>query len=618
MELEAVTMGRVIEAGRLAVTLEGKSLVQVGTALVRTAVCPCLYTVHLPVPAETEAPTVRLPWLVMAASPYAGASCLTEDGRETVARQAGQGCLLLPERAVYAAAAETDRLDYVGARDALLAAVTQLAARGVNLKDMALSVSLRYAIPADSAGYDSLLSALCGLYRAAVELCLPIQDPVLSAIPARDSSDQTAGETEADSLSVLAYQASTHPLHLLPPCSFTPGHRLYLLFSDADRLPATAEGTAEGTALGQAFAEWRAITDWIASRPAGLVGLSPLVNQGCTLSDLLSQAPGVDLSPAGQTLAHRPFRMAFLAEVDSEVADASFPGVPVGRVTPSPMQSAALPQAEPMPASVSPTSMNAGDSRISQPVKAARHTPVPDVRPLAVLPVLRRGEEGAVEAVASVLAARGYQCLICPVATDSVMGETVFDPHGVVLRPAAPIRKLVPTATQKLVQQLEQAALVVLAISEADATLLVEDTAIAGVLDRLTGHVQPSSAGGSVTPRLLSIGLACLPLARAGYLPKFLASGRLVHVPAAGQLVPVLGSAPCPGRSTRLCRRDLIDLLPAREDDEKPNALLTLRAPGQDVPDGYVGCDGRVVGYLNGLPDLNSGAVALGPCTVAL
>lgn len=591
MELEAIAIGRVTEAGRFAVTLEGKSLVRVGTALVRTAVCPCLYTFHLPVPEETEAPTVRLPWLVMAASPYAGASCLTEDGRETVAREADPGCLFLPARALYVAAAETDHLDYVNARDTLLAAVTQLAARGVDRQDMALSVSLRYTVPADSTGYSSLLSALCGLYRAAVELCLPMPDPVLSAIP--------AGAKEADSLSVLAFRVSSQPLTVVPPCPLTPGHRLYLLFSEADRLPA-----AQG---GPDFAEWRVMTDRVASRPAGLVGLTPLVNQGRTLSDLLASAPGVVLSPVGQTLAHRPFRMAFLAEVDPEAAGASFPGVPVGTVAPSCTQSDTQPEAEPMPVqvSVSPAPQAADSSWIAQSAPAG-HTPAPDTRPLAVLPVLRRGEEAAVEAVASVLTTRGYRCMIYPVATDSVMGETVFDEKGVVLRPAAPIRRLVPAATQKLMQQLERAALVVLAISEADATLLAEEKAIAGVLDRLTGRGQSPAALSHATPRLLSVGLSCLTLSRAGYLPESLSDGRLVHVPAAGRLIPVSGSADCTVMSTRLCRRDLLCPLPAPDAAGAPDALLTLHAPGQDVSDGYVGCGGRVLGYLNGLPDRGS------------
>lgn len=591
MELEATAIGRVTEAGHFAVTLEGKSLVRVGTALVRTAVCPCLYTFHLPVPEETEAPTVRLPWLFMAASPYAGASCLTEDGRETVAREADPGCLLLPARALYAAAAETDRPDYVRARDTLLAAVAQLAARGVARQDMALSVSLRYTIPADSTGYCSLLSALCGLYRAAVELCLPMPDPILSAIP--------SGAEEADSLSVLAFRVSSQPLTVVPPCPLTPGHRLYLLFSEADRLPA-----AQG---GPDFAEWRVMTDRIASRPAGLVGLSPLVNQGRTLSDLLASAPGVSLSPVGQMLAHRPFRMAFLAEVDPETAGASFPGVPVGTVAPSCTQSDTQLEAETVPvqAAVSPAPKAADSSWIAQSAPAGP-APASDTRPLAVLPVLRRGEEAAVEAVASVLTTRGYRCMIYPVATDSVMGETVFDEKGVVLRPAAPMRRLVPAATQKLMQQLERAALVVLAISEADATLLAEDKAIAGVLDRLTGRGQSPAALSHATPRLLSVGLSCLTLSRAGYLPESLSAGRLVHVPAAGRLIPVSDSADCPVMSTRLCQRDLLCLLPAQDAAGEPDTLLTLHTPGRDVPDGYVGCGGRVLGYLNGLPDRGS------------
>lgn len=591
MELEATAIGRVTEAGHFAVTLEGKSLVRVGTALVRTAVCPCLYTFHLPVPEETEAPTVRLPWLVMAASPYAGASCLTEDGRETVAREADPGCLLLPARALYAAAAETDRPDYVRARDTLLAAVAQLAAQGVARQDMALSVSLRYTVPADSTGYCSLLSALCGLYRAAVELCLPMPDPILSAIP--------SGAEEADSLSVLAFRVSSQPLTVVPPCPLTPGHRLYLLFSEADRLPA-AQSDPD-------FAEWRVMTDRIASRPAGLVGLTPLVNQGRTLSDLLASAPGVVLSPVGQTLAHRPFRMAFLAEVDPEAAGASFPGVPVGTVAPSCTQSDTQPEAETVPvqAAVSPAPKAADSSWIAQSAPAGP-APASDTRPLAVLPVLRRGEEAAVEAVASVLTTRGYRCMIYPVATDSVMGETVFDEKGVVLRPAAPIRRLVPAATQKLVQQLGRAALVVLAISEADATLLAEEKAIAGVLDHLTGRGQSPAALSHATPRLLSVGLSCLTLSRAGYLPESLSAGRLVHVPAAGRLIPVSGSADCPVMSTRLCRRDLLCLLPAQDAAGEPDTLLTLHTPGRDVPDGYVGCGGRVLGYLNGLPDRGS------------
>ncbi len=588
MELEAIAIGRVTEAGRFAVTLEGKSLVRVGTALVRTAVCPCLYTFHLPVPEETEAPTVRLPWLVMAASPYAGASCLTEDSRETVAREADPGCLFLPARALYVAAAETDHLDYVNARDTLLAAVAQLAARGVARQDMALSVSLRYTVPADSTGYCSLLSALCGLYRAAVELCLPMPDPILSAIP--------SGAEEADSLSVLAFRVSSQPLTVVPPCPLTPGHRLYLLFSEADRLPA-----AQG---GPDFAEWRVMTDRVASRPAGLVGLTPLVTQGRTLSDLLASAPGVVLSPVGQTLAHRPFRMAFLAEVDPEAAGASFPGVPVGTVAPSCTQSDTQPEAETVPvqAAVSPAPKAADSSWIAQSAPAGP-APASGTRPLAVLPVLRRGEEAAVEAVASVLTTRGYRCMIYPVATDSVMGETVFDEKGVVLRPAAPIRRLVPAATQKLVQQLGRAALVVLAISEADATLLVEEKAIAGMLDRLTGRGQSPAALSHATPRLLSVGLSCLTLSRAGYLPESLSAGRLVHVPAAGRLIPVSGSADYPVMSTRLCQRDLLCLLPAQDAAGEPDTLLTLHTPGRDVPDGYVGCGGRVLGYLNGLPD---------------
>ncbi len=144
--------------------------------------------------------------------------------------------------------------------------------------------------------------------------------------------------------------------------------------------------------------------------------------------------------------------------------------------------------------------------------------------------------------------------------------------------------ELIPASASALATRMDTAAAVFLAMSKADAQLLLSDEVTRAALDRAV------AAG----KRIVVLGEACAAFAAAHLLPETLAD--LTVVPATGVAEVTYAGANEP--SVRLVRGNL--LVPIHMDDTPTE--LTVRLPdGMTVPDGFSSPDGAIHGYLNGL-----------------
>ncbi len=202
--------------------------------------------------------------------------------------------------------------------------------------------------------------------------------------------------------------------------------------------------------------------------------------------------------------------------------------------------------------------------------------------PHFLMPVTRRSREGGLLALRAALArTEGIICTIFPVAMDTLpLDPEVADISGTAME------QINPQAAVQLASALTEPSVPVFATSAEDARRLLTNPAIR------TGLDEKLSGGYS----FIVCGDACRAFAEYGYLPAVLAE--LTEIPAAGQdadvtyRIPIDISAPI----TRLVRRDLLT-------PKTPlPSLLTLTLPaGGTVLDGFLGCNGQVLGILNGV-----------------
>ncbi len=223
-----------------------------------------------------------------------------------------------------------------------------------------------------------------------------------------------------------------------------------------------------------------------------------------------------------------------------------------------------------------------------------------------ILPILRRSYEGSLNALKNALnRTAGTACRIFPVAIDTVVEAISVEPS--LLReeplptdelpaealeaaeraePRTETREIVnPTAAANLAAELLKWQTPLFAMSESDARLLLEAPAVREALDRLLTSGYP----------MLVLGPACRAFADHGYLPSPLSD--LVEIPATGTARITYHGPQSPAEPLlRILRRDL--LAPRACTD----SLLTLTlSDGTEVPDGFVGHNGLVLGILNGL-----------------
>ncbi len=614
--LTAVPIGEVREDGLLTLTQSEQTVVRARTQFVRFAAGSVyLSTFRLPVPKEPLVPGVR--HLMAAPAPRAriDGHDLTPAGREAVALMQAGDPLYLPDAGVLTSTAAcvlpTDGTAYPLARNTVLAALAALIARGIRRQEITLSVTLT----CPGRPEETVLSAVCGLYRASAELCLPMPDAAF-----------IRGDGTRLSVSAWAPVISSDSRLATRDLTGKPGRRLYLLFSESDT-PDTAPD----------WADLRAMTSCLAQTHSHFTALYPVVSDGAAPLDLLQRwvadhpGAGVALDPARRQAVSTPRRLAFLAEYDGTNAEPPI-GVEIGSFTDTPgLTFTATP--EEAAASVMDDAPGPG----TQEESGVANVPSPGtgVPPLAggqtsaatpankslgsghakvaVLPLLHPEWESAIRDTATVLGKQGFRCLMVPLHTVPRVQETVFDEHGVVVSPASPILEVLEEDAVRLAEHISHADLAVLTMGAEEAAVLMANATIRQAMACLTDPAKagPKTAGTPAypLPRLLVIGGACSAMALAGFLPDTLAHGSLSTVPTAGLVVPVTFHDPgsTDGGPThtdtllRLCRCDL--LAPAAT--VSPDAcLMTVHcAPGRDVPDGYRGCDGAVLGFVNGLPD---------------
>ena len=196
-----------------------------------------------------------------------------------------------------------------------------------------------------------------------------------------------------------------------------------------------------------------------------------------------------------------------------------------------------------------------------------------------LLPVLRRSYEDSLMALSAAFNRnRQARCLIRPLA----MHVTETD------NPDQPLYTLDPSSVQQLCEQLLNWNIPVISMSQADTRLLLSEPAVREALERVT------DMGYSI----LVLGESCQVFAEWGFLPSTLLDLRpLSDPPMAATVTYSIPAEP----AVRLLRTP--PLIPA----SLPNAsaephILTLRLPdGTQIPDGFMGRGGCVLGLLNGL-----------------
>lgn len=198
--------------------------------------------------------------------------------------------------------------------------------------------------------------------------------------------------------------------------------------------------------------------------------------------------------------------------------------------------------------------------------------------PAFLLPVLRRSYEPCLKALSAGLNRdMTATCVIRPLAMDQVKDEE----SGTVRY------TLHPDSQQQLVAKLGEPLTPIFSLNEGDTRLLLSHPAVEkAIRARL-------ERGGTV----LVLGESCKPFAELGLLPPCLL--HLKAIPPAGGQATVTYSFPAEP-STRLLRVHPLSPMDPASHPDRP--MLELRLPdGQVIPDGFIGCEGQVLGLLNGV-----------------
>ncbi len=198
--------------------------------------------------------------------------------------------------------------------------------------------------------------------------------------------------------------------------------------------------------------------------------------------------------------------------------------------------------------------------------------------PAYILPVLRRSYEDSLKALSAALNRNsGAACAIRPLAMDSVRAEDSDETRYI----------LHPESGQKLAEELTHWVIPVFSMSERDTRLVLSEPAVAEALCRRVEN------GWSI----LVLGESCKVFAEWGFLPSALADTRII--PAADRATVTYSFPAEP--AARCLRTPLLAPADLREAVTAPH-ILTLHLPdGTAIPDGFVGCGGKVLGLLNGL-----------------
>lgn len=595
LRLRARIIGKASLTGCLTVTLGRCELIAVRMSLLTAyrMQSPCAF--RPPVQILPQAPSViRTPLFAL---PCTGTQAPTPGG-ETVFPVASADASVCTVRGtgLKVSAASTELTApaeaYVRAENTVLAALSGLCAAGLDRRFMSLSVTL--SLKDDRPG-DTALAAVCGLYRAAAELYLPMPEPALTV---SDTSDR---------LSVCAYAADpagtigTRPSPSPSPADVRPlqraGRKLYLCVPAP--VPET-DGTTDTEPTD--WSEVRALLYRLSALPAGTSCLLPLMDDGRTPLDCLtaraaSSPVGVSVNPAHLPLLQTRVRFGFLVEADP---DTTVGGFEIGQtVAASGVHIAGSEHVSDVPHAPSvPTETASGAPKKT--VEAPAGIPV-------LIPILRRPTAPDSlpfdRTLAASLSAGGYApCSVFPVQVDTlpVTARTpAHDGYGVLFNPANPPRLLNAASAVRLADRIRHAGLTVLTGDDRLAELLLRDPTVRHALGLDAAPEAPVAR-----PTLLIIGSACLSAAKQGVLPAALLETEAV--PTAGLTVPVSGravhmtAAPC----LRYCRTDL--LMP--KGVEKLSAVtaastLTYTVGDRVIPDGFIGCGGRVIGFLNGIPE---------------
>lgn len=288
--LPVLRFGFVMKQPRVVMIDHGLVLVSLSDDLIRHAAAPRMYRYVLPVPAPI---------------------CASETAERVTHRLAAPP--LWNEDTDMSVASHTvhiteDTSDgYTPAIDGVLFLLGQMAVSGICYKQTHLSVHLELQGAPDA---PVLLSAVCGLYRAAVELALPIEAPRIIMSPAKEGDSHLH-------ITLMAYAYGQKPRNSAPTLT-SPEHRLTLMSLSPD----------------PAWRDIRGLLTQVAELASGTHGV------GChgiwftaagheTTLDLLSRISSPDTG-AGLFDEHRellstPLPLAFLAETGEPVT-----GLPIG------------------------------------------------------------------------------------------------------------------------------------------------------------------------------------------------------------------------------------------------------------------------------------------------
>ena len=198
--------------------------------------------------------------------------------------------------------------------------------------------------------------------------------------------------------------------------------------------------------------------------------------------------------------------------------------------------------------------------------------------PAYVLPVLRRSYEDSLKALSAALNRNGgAACVIRPLAMDPICDEDTSETRYI----------LHPESEQKLAEELSHWVIPVFSMNEEDTRLVLSAPAVAEALRRRV------EKGWS----MLVLGESCKVFAEWGFLPSALVDTRIIPANGYATVTYSFPSEP----SARCLRTPLLASDDLQDGMTAPH-LLTLHLPdGTAIPDGFVGCGGKVLGLLNGL-----------------